>query len=101
VSAGQIIYERGADALILDKAQSFAGTIKGFKTGDTIDAANFLLSATTHHFVENSKGTGGTLTLHDQTDGLTANILIGGDHSASNFTLAPDSGTGTLVKFVA
>ena len=56
------------------------------------------MSGTTFNFVENSGGTGGTLTLHDGS--LTANILMTGDYSNSNFTLAPDSGTGTLVKFV-
>jgi hypothetical protein len=100
VSAGQTINEVFADALILEQAQKFHATISGFGTGDTIDAANFLLSATTHHFVENSKGTGGTLTLHDQTDGLTANTHLTGHYTNSDFTLAPDSGTGTLVKFV-
>ena len=57
------------------------------------------MSGTTYNFVENIAGTGGTLTLHD-TRSLTANILMTGDYSNSNFTLAPDSGTGTLVKFV-
>jgi hypothetical protein len=49
-------------------------------------------------FVENSGGTGGTLTLHDKS--LTANILMTGVYTNSGFTLAPDSGTGTLIKFV-
>jgi len=97
VSAGQTIAETGADALTLKHAQSFAGTISGFGTGDTIDAANFLLSGTTFNFVENSGGTGGTLTLHDGS--LTANILMTGHYSNSSFTLAPFP-TGTLVKFV-
>jgi len=88
----------GAEGLVLEQAQKFAATINGFGTGDTIDATNFLLSGTTFNFVENSGGTGGTLTLHDA--GLTANILMTGDYSKSSFTLAPDSGTGTLVKFV-
>jgi hypothetical protein len=99
VSAGQSISDlSGADELTLEQAQSFAGTISGFGTGDTIDAANFLLSGTTFNFVENSGGTGGTLTLHDAS--LTANILMTGKYSNSDFTLAPDSGTGTLVKYV-
>jgi hypothetical protein len=42
--------------------------------------------------------TGGTLTLQDGS--LTANILMTGVYTKSDFTLAPDSGTGTLVKFV-
>ncbi len=44
--------------------------------------------------------TGGTLTLTDTSLSLTANILMTGDYSKLSFTLAPDRGTGTLVKFV-
>jgi len=99
VSSGQTITETDApNALTLKQAQSFAATISGFGTGDTIDATNFLETATSYSFLENSMGTGGTLTLHDGS--LTANILMMGDYSKSSFTLAPDSGTGTLVKFV-
>jgi hypothetical protein len=98
VSSGQTITELGADGLTLEQAQKFAATISGFGAGDTIDAANFLLSGTTFNFAENSGGTGGTLTLHDGS--LTAHIHVTGDYSKSSFTLAPDSGTGTLVKFV-
>jgi hypothetical protein len=101
VSAGQTINESGTDALTLEQAQNFAATISGFGTGDTIDATNFLAPpATTFNFVENSGGTGGTLTLTDKSLNLTANIVMMGVYSNSNFTLAPDSGTGTLVKFV-
>ena len=52
---------------------------------------------TTFNFVENSGGTGGTLSLRDGS--LTANIQMTGVYSNKSFTLAPDSGTGTLVKF--
>ena len=45
-------------------------------------------------------GTGGTLTLTDTSLGLTANILMTGVYSNKSFSLAHDSGTGTLVKFV-
>jgi hypothetical protein len=98
VSAGQTINETGGDGLTLEQAQKFAGTISGFGTGDTIDATNFLETATAYNFVENVAGTGGTLTLTDGS--LTASILMTGDYSKSNFALAPDSGSGTLVKFV-
>jgi hypothetical protein len=100
VSSGQTITETGADALTLEQAQNFAATISGFGTGDTIDAANLLLSGTTFNFVENSGGTGGMLTLTDKSLSLTADILMTGKYSNSDFSLAPDSGTGTLVKFV-
>jgi hypothetical protein len=99
VSAGQKIGERGKDELTLEQAQNFAATISGFGKGDTIDATNFLAPpATTYNFVENSGATGGTLTLTDGS--LIANILMKGVYSNSSFSLAPDSGTGTLVKFV-
>jgi hypothetical protein len=97
VSSGQTINESFADGLTLKQAQKFHGTISGFGTGDTIDAANFLFSGTTFNFVENSSNTGGTLSLHDA--GLTSHIHMTGSYSKSDFTLAPDSGTGTLVKF--
>ena len=41
VSPEQTITEYGEDALTLEQAQSFAATISGFGTGDTIDATNF------------------------------------------------------------
>ncbi len=58
VSAGQTITETGADALTLKQAQNFAATISGFGTGDTIDATNFLETATSYNFVENIGGHG-------------------------------------------
>jgi hypothetical protein len=100
VSSGQTITESDADALTLEQAQSFAATISGFGTGDTIDATNFVETGTKYNFVENSAMTGGTLTLTDTSLSLTANILMTGDYSNSSFRLAHDSGTGTLVKFV-
>ena len=55
----------GPDGLTLKQAQSFAATISGFGTSDTIDATNFLETATSYNFFENIAGTGGTLTLTD------------------------------------
>ncbi len=101
VSTGQTISESGTDELTLKQAQFFAATISGFGTGDTIDATNFLAPpATMYNFVENTAMTGGTLTLTDTSLSLTANIQVTGVYTKSDFTLAPDSGTGTLVKFV-
>jgi hypothetical protein len=85
VSAGQTINESGADSLILDKAQNFAATIKGFGTGDRIDATNFgAPPATTYNFVENSGGTDGTLTLTDGS--LAAHILMTGKSASGGET---------------
>jgi hypothetical protein len=90
VSAGQTITQSGANALTLEQAQNFAGSISGFGKGDTIDAANFLLSGTKYNFVENSAHKGGTLTLHDGS--LIGDILMTGHYSKSDFTLAPTAG---------
>jgi hypothetical protein len=99
VSAGQTIDETGKVKITLEQARSFAATISGFGSGDTIDATNFHAPpATTFNFVENLAGTSGTLTLHDGS--LIAHILLTGSYLKSDFSLAPDSGTGTLVKFV-
>jgi hypothetical protein len=108
VSSGQTINEiapllgGNAETLTLEQAQSFGGTISGFGTGDTIDAANLHFSRITTPpiFVENSAGTGGTLTLTNPSQNLTANIQMTGSYTATDFSLVADSGTGTLVKFV-
>jgi hypothetical protein len=56
------------------------------------------LNTTSFNFLENSQGTGGTLTL---TDGpLAANISMTGSYTNNDFEKAMDSGTGTLIKFV-
>jgi hypothetical protein len=102
VSAGQTIgllpQPFAVNELTLKKAQSLAATISGFGAADRIDAANFLFSGTNFNFAENSANTGGTLTLHDGS--LTANILMTGSYSNSDFALAPDGRAGTLVNFV-
>jgi hypothetical protein len=103
VSSGQTIEDLltgHAGTLTLEQAQNFAATLSGFGTRDTIDATNFVETGTHYNFVENSAMTGGTLTLTDTSLSLTANILMTGDYSNPSFTLAHDSGTGTLVKFV-
>jgi hypothetical protein len=99
VAVGQTINESGADELTLKHPRSFRGTISGFGTGDTIDVTTFHKFGTTLSFVENPGGTGGTLTLRDAS--LTANILMTGVYSDSNFHLTHDAGSGTLVHFVA
>jgi len=84
-------------------AASLDNTGRIYLIGSGADATNFgAPPATTFNFVENIAGTGGTLTLTDMSLSLspTANIQMTGDYSNKSFTLAHDSGTGTLVKFV-
>ena len=98
VSSGQTINETGADALIARAGAVLRRHDQRFRDRRHDRRDELSRAGTTYNFVENSAGTGGTLTLHDGS--LTANIQMTGVYSNSNFTLAPDSGTGTLVKFV-
>lgn len=96
VSAGQTVGFSGADTLGLSRADEFGGTLTGFGAGDAIDAENFKYGSTS--IVFNPSGNGGTLVL--TYGSLTANILMTGSYSTGDFQPNPDSGTGTLIKFV-
>jgi len=98
VSTGETVAYNGSATLGLSLANEFSGTISGFGTGDAIDAQNFQYGSTSYKFLENSQGTGGTLTLTDGS--LVANIAMTASYNNNDFQLAPDNGTGTLVKFV-
>jgi hypothetical protein len=100
VSSGQTVGFSSASTLALASAtsNSFSGTLQGFGSGDAIDALAFAFSTASFNFVENSGGTGGTLTL--SSGSLMDKVLFTGSYSNSDFQLAHDSGTGTLVKFV-
>jgi len=98
VGAGETVAFSGADDLALKSTTTFAGTIAGFGTGDTIDALSFALIGTTKKFVENGAGTGGTLTL---TNGAqVAHILFSGVYTTASFSLSADAGGHALVSFV-
>jgi hypothetical protein len=96
VSKGQTVAFSGSDTLGLSLANDFSGTLTGFGAGDAIDAQNFKDGSTS--IVFNPAGNGGTLTL--TYGSLTANILMTGSYTTSDFQPNPDSGTGTLIKFV-
>jgi hypothetical protein len=98
VSLGQTLAFSGADTLGLSLANEFSGTLTGFGTGDAIDAQNFKDGSTSIVFNPNSQNTGGTLVL--TYGSLTANILMTGSYTTGDFQPDPDSGTGTLIKFV-
>ena len=85
-------------ALASASSNSFSGTLEAFGTGDAIDAQAFAYASTSFNFVENSGGTGGTLTV--TAGSLVDNILLAGSYSNNDFQKAMDGGTGTLIKFV-
>ncbi len=100
VSSGQTVQFDSASTLALASAasNSFSGDLDGFGTGDAIDAHAFQYASTSYNFVENSGGTGGTLTLTDGT--LQDNIFLSGSYANNDFQKVMDSGTGSLIKFV-
>ena len=100
VSSGQTVQFNSASTLALASASSnsFSGTLEEFGTGDAIDAQAFACASTSFNFVENSGGTGGTLTV--TAGSLVDNILLAGSYSNNDFQKAMDGGTGTLIKFV-
>jgi large repetitive protein len=101
VSPGETVAYNGSATLGLSLANEFSGTISGFGTGDAIDAQNFQYGSTSINFLENSQGTGGTLTLTDGS--LVANISMTGSYTTNEFQPNQElnGGTGTLIKFMA
>jgi hypothetical protein len=79
VSTGETLGYNGSATLGLSLANDFSGTISNFGAGDAIDAQNFKNGSTSYNFVENSQGTGGTLTL--TYGSLVANILMTGSYT--------------------
>src|SRR5262249_32098976 len=73
---------------------------QGFRDGGHDRRSELSLVRNDVQFRREFGGTGGTLTLHDTTSKLPANILTAGHFTNSDFNLVADSGTGTLVKFV-
>jgi hypothetical protein len=78
VSSGQTVQFGGAETLALASAisNSFSGTLDLFGAGDAIDAQAFAYASTSYNFLENTGGTGGTLTLTDGS--LVDNIFLAG-----------------------
>ena len=96
VSAGPTVTFAGPGgdlALYGVSGASFAATISGFTSGDTIDLGGFAFS--TSGKVNFSAG---TLTVSE--GGKTATLTFAGGYATSNFILSKDTaGTGTFVKF--
>jgi hypothetical protein len=89
-------------ALVLNDSADFTGVITGFagdgtlSNSDSIDLKDIAFSTlTTETYVENSDGTGGTLTVSDGTQ--TANINFSGNYVLENFNFSSDGSGGTLV----
>jgi hypothetical protein len=78
-----------------DGSQIYTGTISGFGGGEAIDLTQLTYSPNeTLSWTQGNNGNG-TLTITD--GGTTENIVLAGTYTNANFSLAPDSGSGTTV----
>ena len=84
--------------LRIDHAAGFAGTVAGFDANDALDLADISFGTnTTITYVEDSQGTGGTLTVGDGAN--VATIALLGQFEAAGFQGASNADTGTLVTY--
>ena len=84
--------------LQLDQSQSFAGTVAGFGNQDQIDLRDIAFGAnTTVGYSANADGTGGTLSVSDQTH--SASIALLGQYAAVDFQVGSDQNNGALVTY--
>jgi hypothetical protein len=85
----------GGGELKLDASASFGGTVAGFRPGDFLDLADVAFGSTTSvSFTEATSTQSGTLTVTDGTH--TASVLLLGQYTAGQFTLASDGHGGSL-----
>jgi hypothetical protein len=92
-----------SDVLILENSASFAGTVAGFASGETIqpvgtaiDFADINFKGSTLSYAPNADNTGGMLTVSDSI--TTANIALLGNYTAASFVKAVDNTGHTLVE---
>ena len=94
--SGKVTFGGSGGTLQLDQPATFAGTVAGFATPDSIDLPGIGFGATTTlAFSENNSRTGGTLTVTDGTH--TAAVALLGNYMASTFTLSNDGYGGTSI----
>ena len=94
--SGKVTFGGSGGTLQLDQPATFAGTVAGFATPDSIDLPGIGFGATTTlAFFENNSRTGGTLTVTDGTH--TAAVALLGNYMASTFTLSNDGHGGTSI----
>jgi Haemagluttinin repeat len=77
--------------LVLDDATAYSGVISDFATNQSIDLADIPTTAKLVSFV------GGILTISGGS-GDVAHLHIAGAHTLGDFSLAPDGGTGAILK---
>ena len=110
-TSDNILFNDAVGRLVLDSASSFAGTVAGMASGDSIDMKNFLFSGAAIGSVTGS-GAAGTTTDITLTDGgVTAMVALLNQYAnqfavnSSAYTLTADgtagSSAGTLLQLAA
>lgn len=98
VGAGQTVQFVGSGArLVLNDADSFAGKLASFGSGDRLDLRQFDPTTTTIAFQENSTGTQGRLSVTDATQHATFTLL--GQYIAAGFHTRADGLGGTFISY--
>ena len=94
--SGKVTFGGSGGTLQLDQPATFAGTVAGFATPDSIDLPGIGFGATTTlAFSENNSRTGGTLTVSDGTH--TAAVALLGNYMAASFVDAAHAQGGARV----
>ena len=93
---GSVTFKGKSGTLWLEQPSTFTGEISRFGTDDAIDLTGVAFREhTTLGYLQNSNGTGGTLTV---TNGAhSVSIALMGHYMASSFASGSDSHGGTLV----
>jgi hypothetical protein len=99
MAAGQTMNFAGTGGdLALYNLPAFGALIGGFSSGDKIDLATLTFgSGSTRSFTEAASHTSGTLTVANGAS--HASLTLAGNYATSNFAVASDAASVTLVKF--
>jgi hypothetical protein len=99
---GSIIFSGANNHFILySSTRDGQGTLANLGIGDTIDLRDIGFSGINFFgYTPNSNNTGGTLQVSNPLDGA-ANILLSGNYSASNFSIASDITGGTIITKIS
>jgi len=91
-SAQNVVFDSGANKLVLGEVADFGGHILDFAAGDAIDILGKAATKVSY--------SGGTLTIDNGTT-LVAKLKITGSYTTANFKLTSDNHNGSLISYAA
>ena len=98
----------GGGTLVLDHqsvgdpnyaSAAYTGMISNFAAGDTIDLTDLTYAVSDYDVWTQQTAAGGTLQVFNNQGALEATLNLAGSYQQNEFTLAPDTGTGTEIEF--